>query len=32
MSFWDTVLGNQLARTLINELPQLTEKKRTICG
>ena len=26
MNFWDTVLGNRLAETLIRTLPDLTEK------
>lgn len=26
MDFWNTVLGNRLAETLIRTLPQLTEK------
>lgn len=28
MTFWDTILGNQLAKTLIRELPKLTKQKK----
>lgn len=28
MSFWDTVLGHQLAETLVRELPKLNRKKK----
>lgn len=27
MAFWDSMLGNQLAKTLIRELPKLTKEK-----
>lgn len=30
MSFWDTVLGNQLAHTLIEELPEITKKRQQL--
>ena len=32
MDFWNTVLGNRLAETLIHTLPQLTEKAKAIHG
>lgn len=28
MTFWDTILGQQLAKTLIKELPKLTAKPK----
>ncbi len=28
MSFWDTVLGNELAHILIETLPEITRKKK----
>lgn len=27
MDFWNTIIGNRLANTLVKELPKLTEKK-----
>lgn len=28
MNFWDTVLGNRLAETLVRELPRLTNREQ----
>lgn len=30
MSFWDTVLGAQLAHTLIEELPEIKKKRQQL--